>query len=398
MGGVMSQTLRINAGRFACSVAASVGFLLTGPSTAFSHHPSGVSSSGTSGPILTIPGTTLNQGAINAWAAFEYISFDELSDAVLEEAAANHEHVHSLASLESPMAGLSYGMTNRLMVSLQLPYVIRTGIREGAHHHAPAPAEHHDEAGAEGGEHHEAGAEGGEHHEAGGEHQEMVMTGVVDRGDSEGIGDLSILGQYRFLGQSSGPQASLLFGIKTPTGATDERDDEGELFETEFQPGSGSWDGLFGLAVTQGMGRWSLDSNVLYAAATEGAEQTDLGDRFHYNAAISYRLIGAGNAVETAHEHRHGGGHQHEHEANGKGGFAVDAALEINGEWQAKETISGETDPNSGGNVVYLSPGVRLTSNAWSGFVSVGLPIVNDLNGEQSEAEYHLIGGASVSF
>jgi hypothetical protein len=144
--------------------------------------------------------------------------------------------------------------------------------------------------------------------------------------------------------------------------------------------------------------RWSLDSNVLYTAATKGAQDTDLGDRLNYNGAISYRLIGAGNAVETAHEDRHGEGHHHEHQANGSDGFAVDAALEITGEWQAKQTISDEIDPNSGGNVIYLTPGVRLTSNAWSGFVSVGLPIMNDLNGEQSEAEYRLIGGASCSF
>lgn len=105
-------------------------------------------------------------------------------------------------------------------------------------------------------------------------------------------------------------------------------------------------------------------------------------------------------ACSPAHEHRHGDEHHHhhEHQAKGGGGFAVDAALEINGEWQAKQTISGETDPNSGGNVVYLSPGLRVTSNAWSGFVSLGLPIVNDLNGEQSEAEYRLIGGGSLSF
>ena len=80
------------------------------------------------------------------------------------------------------------------------------------------------------------------------------------------------------------------------------------------------------------------------------------------------------------------------------GGFAVDAVLEINGEWQVKQDIAGETDPNSGGNVVFLSPGVRLTSNAWSGFVSFGLPIVNGLNGEQSEPEYRLVGGIAVGF
>ncbi len=362
-------------------IAACAGLaLFATASPALAHHPSGVSGSGNSGPIVTIPATTLDKGAINAWLAFEHISFEELSDAVLKAAALKDEHVHSLASLESPMVGLSYGVTNWLMVSLQLPYVIRTGIREGEHQH--------------GGE-----AEGGDHYEPGDEHHEEMMPAVIDRGTSEGIGDLAIFGQYRFLGQNSGPQAALLFGVKTPTGATDERDDEGELFETEFQPGSGSWDGLFGLALTQGMGRWSLDSNVLYSAVSKGAEQTDLGDRFHYNGAISFRLIGNGNAVETNHEHPPGDEHHHnETQAKGGSGLALDAALEINGEWQAKQTISGETDPNSGGNVIYLSPGLRITSNAWSGFISVGLPIVNDLNGEQSESEYRLIGGGSLSF
>jgi hypothetical protein len=356
-----------------CAAAA----LLAASSQATAHHPSGLPGSGSSGPIVTIPGTTLARGAINAWAAFEYVSFDELSEAVLAEAAANDEDVHSLASLESPMAGLSYGVTDRLTVSLQLPYVIRTGIREGAHGHDEHGHAEHD-------------------HAEEGVHEETEMTGVVDLGDSEGIGDLSILGQHRFLGKNGGPQASLLFGIKTPTGKTDERNNEGELFETEFQPGSGSWDGLLGVAVTQGMGRWSLDSNVLYAVASRGAQQTDLGDRFHYNGAISYRVVGAGNAVETAHGHQHGDGHPHAHRADDKGGLALDLALEINGEWQAKENISGETNPNTGGNVVYLSPGVRLTSNDLSGFVSVGLPIVNELNGIQSEADYRLIGEGSV--
>jgi hypothetical protein len=40
----------------------------------------------------------------------------------------------------------------------------------------------------------------------------------------------------------------------------------------------------------------------------------------------------------------------------------IDAVLELNGEWQAKQNISGETDPNSGGNVVFLSPGIRIAS------------------------------------
>jgi hypothetical protein len=272
------------------------------------------------------------------------------------------------------------------MVSVLLPYVVRTGIREAAHHHDVAAGGH-------------SHAEGvvTEAHEHGGEtHHEVPET--VDRGDTEGIGDLSLFGQYRFYGQESGLQASLLTGIKTPTGETDEHDDQGELFEAEFQPGSGSWDPMFGPALSQAQGRWSLDGNVLYTIATEGTQDTDLGDRFHYNGAVTYRLKGGDVVASGAAHHHHPGQHYNHEHTQSPTGLVIDAVLELNGEWQAEQTISGETDPNSGGNVVFLSPGMRIASNRWSGFVTVGLPIINDLNGLQSEPTYRLFGGVLVGF
>jgi hypothetical protein len=361
-------------------------------SPAMSHHPSGTGTSSTGGPIVTIPGTTLQKGASALYLVFEHWSFDELSDSVLEAAAARHEHVHSLATLESPMLGYSYGLNDRLMVSTLLPYVVRTGIREASHHHHEETEAH---AQADGVEEHEH--KGGEtHHETPEEENE-----TVDRGDTEGIGDLSLFGQYRFFGQAAVLQASLLAGIKTPTGETGERDNQGELFEAEFQPGSGSWDPMLGLALSQAQGRWSFDGNVLYTIATEGTQQTDLGDRFHYNGAVTYRLKGgdaeASHKVAMPHSHYRGQSHHHEHDMSPRG-LVIDAVLELNGEWQAKQTISGASDPNSGGNVVFLSPGMRIASNRWSGFVTVGLPIINDLNGVQSEPTYRLFGGVLVGF
>jgi hypothetical protein len=340
--------------------AVTVAFAATSP--AMSHHPSGTGTSSTGGPIVTIPGTTLRKGASALYVVFEHFSFDELSDSVLEAT----EHAHSLATLESPTLGYSYGLTDRLMFSALLPYVVRTGIREASHHH-------HDEAVEEGAEDHEH--EGDEMHlETPAEENE-----TVDRGDTDGIGDLSLFGQYRFYGRGAGMQASLLAGIKMPTGETGERDNQGELFEAEFQPGSGSWDPMLGLALSQAQGRWSFDGNVLYTIATEGTQQTDLGDRFHYNGAVTYRLKGgdaeASHKVAMRDSHHRGQSHHHEHDMSPRG-LVIDAVLELNGEWQTKQTISGATDPNSGGNVVFLSPGMRIASNRWSGFVTVGLPII----------------------
>jgi hypothetical protein len=68
----------------------------------------------------------------------------------------------------------------------------------------------------------------------------------------------------------------------------------------------------------------------------------------------------------------------------------------VNGEWSAKQEIGGVTDPDSGGNTVYLSPGVRVGAGRLSGFVSAGVPIANDLNGIQAEPDWRLLGGFSV--
>ena len=56
------------------------------------------------------------------------------------------------------------------------------------------------------------------------------------------------------------------------------------------------------------------------------------------------------------------------------------------------------TDPNSGGNTVYLSPGLRLSMDRWSSFASVGVPIVTDSNGLQPESEWRILSGVTFSF
>ena len=205
---------------------------------------------------------------------------------------------------------------------------------------------------------------------------------VDERGDSSGIGDLTLLGQYRFFNnQATRTEAALLLGVKAPTGRTNEYDKLGERFETEFQPGSGSWDGLFGLAFTQRFGAWSFDTNVLYQLVTNGAQETDLGDRFHYNAAVSYRLIGGAGDAGRAHEP--GGDARADVPRRAQRPAATSTPtrsrrLRRPGPrsiscWSS--TASGTAREGRrrqgrelGGNVVYLSPGVRLSMDKWSGF------------------------------
>jgi outer membrane putative beta-barrel porin/alpha-amylase len=365
----------------AATVAAAAGIALLFATSAHAHHPAGTGNAGGAGPINTMPATTLEAGHFAVSFVSEYISLFGLNDADLIAAAAAHQHVHSIETIQSTGFGASFGITNDLMVSFRLPYVTRTDIREGHHAHLP----------------------GG-----------MVSNTVDFRGDSAGFGDMTMLGQWRFFNNpASGTEAAVLLGARLPTGRTDVLDRLGERFETEFQPGSGALDALVGLAFTQRFGAWSLDSNVLYAFAGDGAQQTNLGDRFQYNAAVSYRLIGAAlaPAVTTAlvhararpqrhdgHSHKHDHSHSHDEPAKPTPQWIVDLVLELNGEWHDKQVVAGLVDANSGGNTVYLSPGLRVGYGSVSGFASVGVPVVNHMNGLQSKPDYRVVTGVAAAF
>jgi hypothetical protein len=138
----------------------------------------------------------------------------------------------------------------------------------------------------------------------------------------------------------------------------------------------------------------------LYILAGNGAQDTNLGDRFLYNLAIVYRLFGAGGPAvgPLAHSDPRGHGRPAFKTPAPRPGPALDAVLELNGEWHAKMKAEGVHDPNSGGNTVYLSPGLRLTADRWSGYVSAGVPIVNNLNGVQAKPGWRVLTGASLGF
>jgi hypothetical protein len=233
-------------------------------------------------------------------------------------------------------------------MSLRLPWVHKENIRAGHHSHGPAG------------------------------------NTVDEHGNSRGVGDLTLMGQYKFWeNEQAAWQAALLLGLKMPTGETSEAN-AGEKLETEHQPGSGSWDPLFGLAATKQVGLYAIDADVLYALVTEGAQNTDLGDRASYNVAVSYRIGGE--------QHRHKDGTEHQHEA-------CDLALELNGEWSDQQKNEEGTDDDSGGNEIFLSPGFRYISGlGWAGQASLGIPVINNLGKSHPDTDYKLTAGISWTF
>jgi hypothetical protein len=358
--------------------------LLAAPAEA--HHPGGGGNTGSGGPINTISADTLSEGLIAASIRYEFIRLGKLSDADLLAAAANGTHAHSLRSIDAVSISAAYGITNDFTVAVRAGGVRRSGISE--------PADDMLSGGHMG------------MMNAGDMSSLMSPDGINRRGNSAGFGDVTMLGQYRFHNNAqTGTSAAVLFGFKAPTGSTNQRDAAGQLFQAEFQPGSGSWDGLFGAAFSKRAGRWGFDVSGLYYLITKGTQDTNLGDRFLFGTAVSYRLVGAtGSAKEIElHEYCMQPKNQtqehclyhanHDHSDMKKTPYTLDLVLELNGEWHDKQRIAGISDPNSGGTTVYLSPGVRVGVDRFSGFVSFGVPVINQHNGVQSKPDYRVLTG-----
>lgn len=318
---------------------------------AYADHASPSFETGAAGAIMTTPGATLEKGEIVAGFAAQFIELDDISDAELEALGLAHEDVHSVDNLLNFTASFAYGFTDNLTVGFSLPYIERHNIREAHHDH---------------------------------------NTGLGEAGfagDSEGIGDINLFGQYRFY-RNDIQDVAVLAGVKLPSGNTSEREIEGTLFEVEQQPGSGSVDPFVGFAMNHNLGRAGISANILYTFTNEGTRQTELGDIFNYNLAVSYRAY----SPEGTHDH------QHHHHAFNLLDY-VDLALELNGDYREKVDINGMEEEHSGGHTLFISPGLRVgLAHRLSLYTSVGIAVINDYNGQQSEPDYRVVGGLSLTF
>ncbi len=329
--------------------------LLYFPLVALADHGSVGLGVGSAAPISTESGLTLPE---NKWAIgyrSEYIKFNEFSDTELQHLREEgpDADLHSVKSFWSHSIAAAYGVTDDFTVGIRLPYISRSNIREPAHGHGHEEAE---------------GAHGDE------------PADIENLGHADGLGDAIFYGQYRIF-QQENSHLSVLLGVKTPTGETKFKTSDGEVLETEFQPGSGSWDGLFGLAFTQKVGDFSLDTSLVYSLVTEGSQQTDLGDVISYNAALSYRLMGGETLSYIPPK------------------YGFDLVLEMNGEWRDMKRVAAEYDNNSGGNILYISPGIRFIAQDLVSFaVSVGLPVTDGFNGDQVNPDYRIIGNVNFNF
>ncbi len=187
---------------------------------------------------------------------------------------------------------------------------------------------------------------------------------------SPGIGDMLVTGRYRFFNDGDNQWASI-FGVILPTGKITNKTDSGELLGTHNQPGSGAITFQTGVAysghLTQ---KIAVDADVIYRFGTQGAKQFRSGNSWQLDLALSYAL----------HE-------------------SIVPVLEVNGIFFNQDIENDEVKANSGGDVVYISPGLSFNFTEKQGvYASFSYPAYQELTGISNDEKYRFSMGWSTAF
>jgi len=311
-----------------------LGAALAAATPAGADHGPGTSGGGAS----TQSGETLKPGKFSIELRTEYTEFENLSAAQITAKAEKAGGFDLLDRSFVSTVGLSYGVVENFQIGLALGCYNAVNARESEFDSGTGDSE-------------------------------------LATFDPDGLTDLWLTGKYRFY---RGPLGSVAVfgGVKFPTGKFDVDNSAGERVEPSATAGSGSYDGMLGLAYSRFLtARLTFDASAQYTLRTE-ADDFKLGDRIDGGVAFAYRFT---EDIQKFPQ--------------------VSAFAEASVRHLYKSEEEGERDPNTGGTALFLTPGVRVgfTKN-FSFTVSSPLPVLQELNGTQLKTSYKVNGGLTFGF
>jgi len=190
--------------------------------------------------------------------------------------------------------------------------------------------------------------------------------GDVRTSDS-GSGDAELFARYEVSRSDKQGQTFRIApfaGLRLPTGK------EGET-------GDGSLDVFGGVIATLASTQWVLDSQLRHDFNRE-SNGLERGDATSFDASFQYRLSPSMVVRDTR--------------------AFVYGVLELSADYRERNRVSGVTDPNSGGFLLYLTPGLQYSARRWIVDLGVKIPLVSDLNGTGLEPDYSVLTSIRVNF
>jgi len=287
---------------------------------------------GTTGAINPISAESPKKNKYTLGYVLEYQDWESVDVHKAHELHEEGRDAHARKNDISNSVFLGYGITDAFSISLQVPYVERRSR-----------------------EVHE--------HDLLGEDQK-----------STGLGDSILLGKYKFYDKQFGLAG--IFGLKVPTGTTDERNEAGEKFESELQSGTGSLDYMLGISANKKFNHLIiLDGSLLYHLKTEGDQDYEFGDIIRATIGATFNVIDKEKKP------------------------TLNLLSEVISQFANKDEREGETVRDSGGTTIFFAPGIssQLTEQLKT-TLSVPVPVFQALGGEHQELDFSVLFGMSYSF
>lgn len=195
---------------------------------------------------------------------------------------------------------------------------------------------------------------------------EMGPPGNRQKVSVNGFGDLAVaakLGIYQNDRPNRTTRVALFGRLKLPTGEDDATGPGGQPVPESLQLGTGSVDYSAGFIVTHSVGALGLSADLIYDFNTSD-DGFAFGDVLHYDFALGYRVL--------PHVYRTYPAKQ------------INLYLEANGTWSQRATSEGSELADSGGNLLFLSPGAQFIPLAnFLVEATYQIPVWQDLNGAQ---------------
>ncbi len=196
---------------------------------------------------------------------------------------------------------------------------------------------------------------------------DFTDAGLRQSDDADGFGDLRFLLRQTVYARDAVQRTSrlgLLAGLEIPSGK-----EEFSSHSTDYQ---------LGAVYTLQDGRHELDADLIYKINTEGRGR-ELGDELQYDLAYQLR-------VSPWEWPERGTPSQ------------IYLVIEANGKTSQQARSDGAKLDDTGGTIVFLSPGIQFVTRRVIYEGSIQIPVVQNLNGGQVETDFVAAAGIRVQF
>ena len=203
-----------------------------------------------------------------------------------------------------------------------------------------------------------------------------ITEGTVDesRSTGAGVGDLKLTGRWQGLSTAKGV-TGVTFGVVLPTGSFHHTfqsgPSAGDPLDRGLQPGSGTVQAIFGLYHYRPLGKD-------FALVLQAQGQAPLNSREGFRPGLTREASASLQWLA---------------------GHGVTPELQINFRANGRDVGPDADAQNSGGEQLFVSPGVSAKLNAkLSAFAQVQLPVYRRFNGYQLAAKAIAAGGVQLRF